>query len=76
MISDNDNLNLANRVLHLMIEGHQGKSLDEAAGGWIDLEWNPPSQLRALAVEGLKSAVRNEYRNMVANRAWQLKEGV
>ncbi len=69
-----ENRKLVSLVLQTVIEGHQSKSLEEAASGLIGLTWNPSPDLLELAVVGLQTLVRHEFRDMVANRQWQLQQ--
>ncbi len=68
-----DNRQLVSMVLAVVIEGAHGKSLEKAASDLIrGLDANMPPDLLELAVVGLKTAVRSEFRHMVATRKWQL----
>ncbi len=68
------NRQLVSLVLAVMIEGFDGKSLEEAAIGLIvGLGENLSPDVLELAVLGLKTMVRHEFRDMVANHKWQLQ---
>ncbi len=72
-----NNRQLVSMVLAVVIEGFQGKSLEEAASGLIvglDENLSPDPDVLELAVLGLKTMVRHEFRDMVANRIWQFKQ--
>ncbi len=61
------NLDLVRVVLDSVIEGKPGQSLEEISGA-INYDSMRPLQLQALAVEGLKSLARCEFRQMATDR--------